>query len=194
MKSFILSSLVFGLVLLTSASCSTDFGGFTPNAPTTNNTTGGTNSSDNNGGGSSGNNGGNTSNGKVETGYITAAYFPEPSMNCGCDASTLKSEMLSKGYTFNRVEDTGNYSFQYKNKEMLCFIVNGKYDAVLCFDLTSSEAQDIVNKYRQVYSNVNVSSDSYSTNYEIITNNNETYIYYEVHKQGTGYFEYGKYN
>lgn len=81
----------------------------------------------------------------------TSKYFPEPCLNWGATAVTIKSQMISIGYTFS--ESHSEHDFEYMDFTyggscgVECIFLNGSYLHAYCDGLTTSQVKEIMGNY-----------------------------------------------
>lgn len=124
----------------------------------------------------------------------TEAYFPEPCLAWGSDMATVKSKMLSLGYSLQDVESSENewlMKFNYNGYSCFCESENGKYCFSQVKPMFNSIAQDIVMNYseRAKYLGMLVEEGYWSDWFE--TKDGKTLICVESNSSGkNGYIFY----
>jgi len=130
----------------------------------------------------------------------TAAYFPEPCLNWGCNASSVKSYMTSKGYTLRSSGSDGDYEyldFYYGSYGIECVVDSDiKYWHAFCEGVTESQVKEIMKNYSNDNDYKKLGERSYEGGmlYAFQSKDNNTFIYAQAMGDDSCILYYSKRN
>lgn len=130
----------------------------------------------------------------------TAAYFPEPCLNWGVNSNTLKSDMISKGYTLRSSESEDGYEyldFSYGNYSIECSVSSDiRYWHAFCEGVTESQVKEIMNNYSNDSGYKKLGEKYYDGGmiYAFQSTDNKTFIYAQAMGYDSCILYYSKMN